>query len=567
VVASLLAAAGIGYRIWLIAAQVPPTDSDEATMGLDALHIIEGRGLPNFLAGQHYLGTVEAYLAAPFIAALGPTTTALRLPCLLLYAAFLSLMYRLVARVYTPWFAALTVGLLALGSDRVVKDQLIAHGRTPEIKPVAAGLLLIAVGLAGRRSWRRTLACTGWGLAAGLMLWVDWLILPYLGAALGVLLIRDRAGWARLGRDWLWLVGGFLTGVAPLIGYNLTADRGEDSLSVLLRAAGGPPASLASRLSGDVLWGVPLATGACRPGRCTPWEQAWGPAFLLLLAVAEYLAVAALRRTSPDPTRQYARLALVVGAGLTVLAYLHDPASGHTPVESARYLSCLPVCLPAVLWPLWRLATGRATTRPEAATGPQTAARPETATGPQTAARPETATGPQTAARPETAIRPETAARLGGLLLVAVAAVSLDATVALVRDAGTIGTAATRQDQLIRALDAAGVARLYSEYWTCDRLAYATRERIACAVVSVDLRRGADRYQPLADEVRAEPRPGYAFPAGSVTDAAFVDHLRDGGIRYAVTDVAGYHLYRVPGGAGVPLPDAPPRTDHHSPER
>jgi hypothetical protein len=154
-------------------------------------------------------------------------------------------------------------------------------------------------------------------------------------------------------------------------------------------------------------------------------------------------------------------------------------------------------------------------------------------------------------------VRTVRAAVAAGTALVAVAAMSLDATVALVRDAGRVGAAATRQDELIRALEDAGLTRLYSEYWTCGRLSYATRERIACAVVSDDLHRGLDRYRPLADAVRAAPDPGYAFPAGSVVDTAFVEHLRERHLGYRVTDAAGYHLYRVPGGAGVPLPDPP----------
>jgi hypothetical protein len=213
----------------------------------------------------------------------------------------------------------------------------------------------------------------------------------------------------------------------------------------MLRLAGGPPASLASRLGGDVLLGVSLATGACRPGQCTLWERACGPALLALLAAAGCLATAALLRARarptdpagrPDPARECARLALVVAAGLTVLAYLHDPAAARTPMESARYLGCLP----AALWPLWTL-TAR--------------------------------------------IRPAAVRRLGVAALTAAVAVSLGATVALARDAGRVGAAATRQERLIRALDAAGVTRLYSEYWTCARLSYA-RERIACAVVSDD---------------------------------------------------------------------------------
>ncbi|WP_345639366.1 ArnT family glycosyltransferase [Rugosimonospora acidiphila] len=500
---------------------MPPTDSDEATMGLAALHVIQGRDVPIYMYGQHYMGVLEAYLAVPFVALLGTTTLALRIPELLLYAAFLPLMYRLVTRLYSPWFATFSVGLLAIGSDRVLKDQLIAHGRTAEIKPVAAALLLIAISLASERSRRRTLACLGWGLIAGLMLWVDWLIVPYLATALTVLLIRDRTGRARLGRDWLWLAAGLLAGAVPLIAYNVTAAPGEGSLTVFWHLNQGPSTSLAARLFGGVMLGVPLSTGVCHPSHCTAAERLWGPAFLLLLVLAGSQALIAVRRHRV-PTRQWGRLALVTAALFSVAAYSRGSAAAISPIESARYLSCVLVSLPAALWPLWAAARQLVATR---------------RSGSPSGAGPRGLTGTVLALLP----------------LVAFAALSLDAAGALVTRKDAIAAAATRQAALIRSLEATGAPHLYADYWTCNRLAYATRERIACAVLEPTMESGQDKYPPLAAIVHADPHPVYAFPARSVTDNAFVDYLRGNGIQYAVSDVAGYHVYRVPAGAGVPL--------------
>ena len=114
-VALVLGTAGVLYRLVLTAVEAPPTNSDEGTMGLAALHILDGREHPAFFYGQHYMGTLEAYLAAPLLAVAGPSVLALRLPALLCYAAFLWLMYRLTRRLYTPWLAAATVGLLSFG--------------------------------------------------------------------------------------------------------------------------------------------------------------------------------------------------------------------------------------------------------------------------------------------------------------------------------------------------------------------------------------------------------------------------------------------------------------------
>ena len=81
----MLGVLGVGFRVWLTAADAPLTNSDEATMGLAALHIWRGADFPVYFYGQHYMGTIEAYLSAPLVGLLGTTTVALRLPSLARY--------------------------------------------------------------------------------------------------------------------------------------------------------------------------------------------------------------------------------------------------------------------------------------------------------------------------------------------------------------------------------------------------------------------------------------------------------------------------------------------------
>lgn len=91
----LLVLAGVGYRLYLTVQVMPPTNSDEATMGLAAMHIAQGRDHPAFFYGQHHMGTLEAYLAAPLFVLFGPSTVALHMPTLLVYAVFCLTLYRL----------------------------------------------------------------------------------------------------------------------------------------------------------------------------------------------------------------------------------------------------------------------------------------------------------------------------------------------------------------------------------------------------------------------------------------------------------------------------------------
>lgn len=526
---------GVGYRLAVLLAGIPPTNSDEATSGLVALHVAQGREFPLFFYGQYYMGALESYLAAPLFAAAGPSTLALRLPTLLLYAAFLVLMWHLTRRLYGPGLAVVTVGLLALGSDRILKNQLIAAGGYPEMNPAGALLVLLAVNLGFGVVRRRVAAYAGWGLVAGLTLWDDWLLLPYVGAAGVVLLV---AGWRELrGRAGLALAGGLVAGLVPIVAHNLTAAPEHRSLAVYASLGGGAAASWADRWYGGVLFGLPMGTGLCAPGRCAPWQLWWGVAYPVLLVVAGVLAARALRQATrtgqldrSDPServRQGGRLALVVAAALSLLAYATSDAAGATPVESARYLSCLLISTPAVLWPLWS-AIARPDRRVRSGAARSVAAR-------------------SVAAR-------WTAGRLAAVLPLAALAVSMGvATGAVLTAAPELTQPAAQRRELVAELDRMGVDRFYGEYWTCNPITFLTRERLVCAVIRDDLRAGWDRYPPHREQVAAAPDPAYVLPAGTPLSAAVAAHLAATGVPTTVTTVAGYDIYRTATRPDLPL--------------
>src|SRR5579863_9040824 len=78
-----------------------PLNSDEATMGLAALHIAYSNAHPLFLYGQDYMGTLEAYLAAAMFHIFGISTFALRLGMVFFFAIFLSSTYFLTCLLST----------------------------------------------------------------------------------------------------------------------------------------------------------------------------------------------------------------------------------------------------------------------------------------------------------------------------------------------------------------------------------------------------------------------------------------------------------------------------------
>ncbi|MDG4823470.1 hypothetical protein O7635_16555 [Asanoa sp. WMMD1127] len=505
VTAFLIGLAALGYRIAILLAGAPPTNSDEGTMGLAALHIGQGRGLPVYFYGQNYMGTLEAYLAAPLVALANGSVLALRLPNLLLFAAFLAAMWALTKRLYTPWFATFVVGLLALGSDRVLKNQLISGGGYPEINPAGAALMLLAVALAMRsrdeaRDDRSALAgYAAFGLLTGLMVWIDWLVLPYLAAAACVLLLKKPAR-----RAWIALAGGLVVGAAPLLIHDLTSSWRHSAIPTFLGLnGGGVEASWGDRLHGGVLTGVPLATGMCAPGRCEPWQLWWAPAWLALLAVAGY---AAWRMIRTDRVRAAGRLALVGAALVSLLVYARSNAAGNTPMESGRYLHCLLISTPAVLWPLWTLR-GRVTRW------------------------------------------------LGATGLAAVCALALVATGMVVCELPRIAALDDKQVGLLAELDRRGVTHVYSEYWTCNSIAYISAERVRCAVIAEDLTPGFDRYQPYKEEVAAASTRTFALPSGSGESRAVRAYLDAHHLTYVAAEASGYDLYQPTTHVDLPLPD------------
>ncbi|MFY1688629.1 hypothetical protein [Plantactinospora sp. WMMB782] len=483
---------GVLWRVWLTVAGTPPTNSDEATMGLAALHIAQGRDLPVFFYGQHYMGTIEAYLSAPLVALAGPSVAALRIPTLLLYALFLVLMYLLVRRVFTAGLAVLTVGLLALGSDRVVKNQLIAGGGYPETAPMLAGLLLLTY-LIVTRATTRWYALTGWGVLFGLVLWNHWLPAPYL---LGALLVLGAARVPT--RRTAGLVGaGLLVGVLPLVVGNVRAGWADNSVAVLFRLSGaGSDAGLWDRIVGGTWLGLPLGMGLCRPSACAGWSLWWGPAVLVLLAAALVIAVRQLgTRPGPEGGADRARAAIwlvLAGAGLlTVLSYVRSPSAADTPVESSRYLSVLLVSLPVALWPLYRLvrAGGR---------------------------------------RAVPAAVP----------IAALALTMLAATVSLTGAVGGYRADRAEKSAVLAALRERGLSYVHGGYWTCNWISYLSGERVTCGVVDDRLGRGLNRYpghwRPTAQAVLA--------PVGSPLDTELARRLPG----TTPQTVGGYHLYPPP---------------------
>lgn len=383
-VALRLALAGLG---WLA------VNSDEGTMGLEALHIAFRGAHPIFFYGQNYMGVLEAYLAALSFRLFGVSTLTLRLGLILLYAIFLIAVYLLARTLYDRRVARISTLVLALGSPAMFFRQLQAMGGEVETICFGALALLFAARLAlsahapVHHPRRRALTFAAWGLAAGLGLWSSFLVAPLVFASALLLVIGCRRElWGRMG---LCLAAGLIVGAFPLIAYNLNAAPGQNSLQVFLAldSAGGTGQhlhgiGLLPRLTGTVFVSMPYVLGSAPfcplpqgsmwpltghssalALRCAAVRGGWSLGWLALLLVSLALCVSALAALWPrrhawsagergQAMRRAGQLAVVVGAGLTLAVYALSLAPALAALDSSRYLVGLWVATPAVLAPL-----------------------------------------------------------------------------------------------------------------------------------------------------------------------------------------------------------------------
>ena len=191
-------------RAWLIFHTNGMIDGDEALVGIQAERILQGN-FPVYFYGIPYFGSLEAYLAAPFVALLGPSTYALRLEATLVSLVLVWLTYRLASfladAAHLPTYAhrcfTLVAGLVAAIPplyDGII--ELRTWGGYIETYVLMLFLLLSAFRLT--RRWREGASTrellwrwAGIGFVIGVGMWVYPLIIDAIVAA-ALWIVLDR---------------------------------------------------------------------------------------------------------------------------------------------------------------------------------------------------------------------------------------------------------------------------------------------------------------------------------------------------------------------------------------
>jgi len=550
--ALLIIAFAVGLRVLLTILGWPTTNADEGTMGIMARHIAYNGEHPIFFYGQSYMGTLEAYLGAAFFRLFGASLFTLRLGILLLDALFLASMYLLTSLLYTKKLALFGLVLLGLGPNAIFLWELYAKGGSTQTLLFGALAFLLASWLSlpssqdlpcGRR-WLRLAAYGGWGLAVGLGIWSDMIVLPFFcmsGLLLWLCCWRDWRSWAPV-----FLLLGFVTGVLPLIVYNLQAPPGQGSLFTFLGLFNGPHAQsshalpqLVRGLEETIRMSLPTATGdpfcpvsavdypidaSPRSIHCTILHTSWSGGYMILWTLAVFLAVRALWKLrarmkggSPEEKQEmilhFARLCLLASAAITLTGYVVSSAPQGLPHSHARYLIGLLIVTPALIWPLWSGA--RAVKLPLVN---------------------------ETTKRRFTRLRGKGILNSGVLLLIGI--LFLIGTMSIAGDLPSSQAANQQQDEFIANLVRIDATRIYTDYWTCYRIVFVSQEKIICSVTDRTLIPSHNRYYHYYAVVKADPHSAYVFNYDIFQNAATMQKadLSGHGFRRFVFD--GYIVYQ-----------------------
>lgn len=544
IVALGLMALAIGIRLLLVAQGWPHTTIDEGTIGQMAMNIAFHGDHPVFFYSQEYMGALQSYIAAGLFRLFGVSLFTLRLTTIILYALFIISMYLLTSLLYTKKFALFVVFLLGLGVNLVLYRELQAIGGYPETLVFGSLALLQASYLALGQAKRRWLVYMGWGLVVGLGLWSDLLILP-CAIMSGLLLIvccwRDLRSWAPL-----CLVLGLLIGALPLILFNLQATPGHDSLTTLLRIyqEGHVPLQqvLPKSLSGALLVSLPTMTNynpicdaaqtrfLAAPGhgslRCALGQGAWSLGVILLWLTALAMVVLQLlrsgnrgwlrgqrgqKRPQELPLRSntvpmaLARLALLLSVAMSFVLFAISPTAAFEPTLNSRYLICVLIGTPAILYPLWRGAS-------------------------------------MAWEQQRKGFLVLSAAQWVGLLCIAL--LFCQGTIKTLQDIPNAAAANQQQYDLVNSLERVGIQHIYSDFWNCDRIIFMSNERIACSVVNEQLRPIGDRSHINTTLVQSDPLASYVFFADASQAKTSALHFIKAGRPYHSYLFAGYRVFQ-----------------------
>jgi hypothetical protein len=487
---------GLAVRLAILFSPLGELDADEAVVGLMARHIASLGERPVFYWGQPYLGSLEAFSAAPLFRIFDSSTLTLKLVPTAYSLGFLVLSALMARRLFGTGPALATAAYLAVPPAMWAVWSTKARGGYAELLFLGQALLLVTLWWAERPPRHDGRAAMLWGLLAGLSVWTHLLAVVYLLPSVVYLAVRRRPRLLEIGVAGV----GTLIGMLPVVIDNLVGGFG--TLRALLQPPDLPLDPVA-QFERFFRVGLPVLAGLGQPTTsATMFDADWltRPAsrlpvvviFLLLLGLALAAHRLALRDFVLLRGGRGAEPAL-----LLLLAVCVPPVIALTRfgffVSEPRYALPLYAVVPLVMGAVWRLPR---------------------------------------------------LARLGAIAAVlglnVFSLLSTDVQLWRPEDAPE-STAATRAD-LVQYLASQDRHQLYTDYWIGYPIMFETRERMLAYVISG----GFNRYLPPADNVQRTPNAAWVFERGALDqepEAEFTTDLQTVGGRARVQEVSVYRVY------------------------
>ena len=134
-----------------------------------------------------------------------------------------------------------------------------------------------------------------------------------------------------------------------------------------------------------------------------------------------------------------------------------------------------------------------------------------------------------------------------GCLLLFIAVILVNGTVGVFHDVAHVSAMNQQEGKLVNDLLEHHVTRMYTDYWTCNLVAFVSNEQIICSVVIANngkLVAGQNRYPPYVAEVQQDAQAAYVLPAGSPEASAFAQQIAGSGARYQRSTFDNYVVYQ-----------------------
>lgn len=238
-------------------------DSDEAIVGLMGKHILEGRGIPTFYYGQHYMGSLEGICASIVFWFFGASSFTLQLVPLIFSLVLVYLMYLLGRSVGGVTVGRVAALLCAVPPAPLIVWSFKARGGFIELLVIGALSLLFTVRWLKKNSTNLTYPALIW-LTLGVGWWVNNQILYFIvpigifGALRSFSSLRaGRISLPQAGKLGLVTVCSFFVGSAPYWIYNIR--RGFPSLGMFGFAS---PNDMGEHFTGLFRNALPIILGA-----------------------------------------------------------------------------------------------------------------------------------------------------------------------------------------------------------------------------------------------------------------------------------------------------------------